>query len=159
MAESNDIESFYRLHANSVYSYLISLSRDRTRAEDLMQETFVKATRALGGYRGGSPRAWLFSIARNVFLDDVRRRGRRPVLVEEHDVAGPAESDPVEHDAIERALQLLPERQRTALLLSDRIGFSGTEVAAALGITEGSARVLIHRARQGFRAAYERDSA
>ena len=135
MAESNDIESFYRLHANSVYAYLISLSRDRTRAEDLMQETFIKATRALGGYRGGSPRAWLFSIARTVFLDDVRRRGRRPVLVEEHDVAGPAEADPVEQDAIERALQLLPERQRTALLLSDRIGFSGSEVAAALGVT------------------------
>jgi RNA polymerase sigma-70 factor (ECF subfamily) len=158
VAESNDIEGFYRLHSDSVYSYLVSLCRDRSRAEDLMQDTFVRATRALGGYRGGSPRAWLFAVARTVYLDDLRRRARRPVLVEEQDSAVAPVSDPVEQDAIERALGRLPERQRTALLLSDRIGLTGSEVAAALGITQGAARVLVHRARQGFRMAYEEDS-
>jgi RNA polymerase sigma-70 factor (ECF subfamily) len=158
VAESNDIESFYRSHADSVYSYLVSLCRDRTLAEDLMQDTFIKATRAMGGYRGGSPRAWLFSIARTVFLDDVRRRASRPVLVEQLDSAEDVGPDPVEQDAIERALHVLPERQRTALVMSDRVGLSGSEVAAAFGITEGAARVLIHRARQGFRAAYEGNS-
>jgi RNA polymerase sigma-70 factor (ECF subfamily) len=158
VAESNDIEGFYRLHSDSVYSYLVSLCRDRSRAEDLMQDTFVRATRALGGYRGGSPRAWLFSIARTVYLDDLRRRARRPVLVDAQDLAAATVSDPVEQDAIERALSRLPERQRTALLLSDRVGLVGSELAAALGTTEGAARVLVHRARQGFRVVYEEDS-
>jgi RNA polymerase sigma-70 factor (ECF subfamily) len=155
VAGNKDIESFYRLHSHSVYSYLVSLCRDRSLAEDLMQDTFIRATRAMGGYRGGSPKAWLFSIARTVYLDDVRRRARRPVLVEERDTAAAPTSDPVEQDAIERALGRLPERQRTALLLSDRVGLAGSEVAFALGISEGAARVLVHRARQGFRLAFE----
>jgi len=158
VVENNDIETFYRLHAGQVYSYLVSLCRDRGLAEDLMQDTFIRATRALGGYRGGSPKAWLFSIARTVFLDNLRRQGSRPTSAEPIEVAGPPERDPVEQDAIERALGTLPERQRTALILSDRIGLSGPELAATLGISEGASRVLVHRARQGFRIAYERDA-
>ena len=123
-----------------------------------MQDTFIKATRALGGYRGGSPKAWLFAIARTVFLDDLRRQAKRPSPSEAMDFAGPPDRDPVEQDAIERALGSLPERQRSALILSDRIGMSGPELAATLGISEGASRVLVHRARQGFRIAYERDA-
>jgi RNA polymerase sigma-70 factor (ECF subfamily) len=93
-----------------------------------------------------------------VYLDDLRRQARSPVLVEEQDSAAAPDSDLVEQDAIERALGRLPERQRTALLLSDRVGLAGSEVASALGISEGAARVLIHRGRQGFRVAYEEGS-
>ena len=64
MADNADIERFYRDHASAVLGFLVSLARDRPLAEDLMQDTFVKATRALGSYRGGSPKAWLFAIAR-----------------------------------------------------------------------------------------------
>ena len=158
MVENNDIETFYRLHAGQVHSYLISLCRDRALAEDLMQDTFIRATRALGGYRGGSPKAWLFAIARTVFLDDLRRQANRPSPSEPMDFGGPPEHDPVEQDAIERALGTLPEGQRTALILSDRIGMTGAELSATLGISEGACRVLVHRARQGFRIAYERDA-
>ncbi len=158
MAETKDIEGFYRAHAGEVYGYLVSLSRNRSLAEDLMQDTFVRATRAMGGYRGENPRAWLFAIARSVFLDDLRRGSRRPIPVEEQDISGRKDPDPVERDAIERALAALPERRRTALILSDRIGLTGAEVAETLGVTPGAARVLIHRARQTFRASYESDS-
>ena len=61
--ELNPIERFYRAHADAVYAFLLSLCRDPIWAEDLMQDTFVKATRSIGGYRGGNPRSWLFSIA------------------------------------------------------------------------------------------------
>ena len=159
MADNRDIEAFYRAHAGPVYAYLVSLCRDRTLAEDLMQDTFIKATRALGGYRGGSPRAWLYAIARTVFLDDLRRRERHPMVVAEGpEMAGLPDPDPVELDAIERALATLPERQRTALLLSDRLGLSGAEVAETLGVSAGAARVVVHRARQAFRANYEADA-
>jgi hypothetical protein len=70
----SNIEEFYRAHAEAVYAFLVSLCRDRVWAEDLMQDTFVKATRAMDGYRGGNPRSWLFAIARSVFIDDTRRR-------------------------------------------------------------------------------------
>jgi RNA polymerase sigma-70 factor (ECF subfamily) len=158
VADRYDIENFYRLHAGSVYGYLFSMCRDQGCAEDLMQETFIKATRSLGGYRGGSPKAWLFSIARTVFLDEQRRSTRRPTNQLPDELVDRHQSDPVEQDAIERALGSLPERQRTALLLADRVGLTGSELAKTLGMSEGAARVLLHRARQGFRVAYEEDS-
>jgi len=146
------IEDFYRAHANAVYAFLISLCRDRTYAEDLMQDTFVKATRSLGGYRGGNPRSWLFAIARSTFIDDTRRR--HPVPVEEVYEVGVEDADITEADAIEQTLSKLPERQRTALLLCDRGGLSYDEVAAALHCTPAAVKVLIHRARMSFRAHY-----
>ncbi|MDF1597366.1 MAG: RNA polymerase sigma factor [Acidimicrobiia bacterium] len=146
------IEGFYRAHADAVYAFLISLCRDRTYAEDLMQETFVKATRSLGGYRGGNPRSWLFTIARSVFIDDTRRR--HPVPVEDVYEAVVEDADFAEVDAIEQALSRMPERHRTALLLCDRAGLSYEEVADAMHCTPAAVKVLIHRARVSFRAYY-----
>ena len=156
MGSSDSIESFYRERGPAVYAFLVSLCRDRAWAEDLMQDTFTKATLAMGGYRGGNPKAWLFAIARNVFLDDARRN--RPVPVETiADIATPA-PDVAETDAVLRTLGAIPERQRTALLLADHAGLSAGEVGAAMGVTPGAARVLIHRARQAFRAHYAEEN-
>lgn len=147
------IEAFYREHAGAVRAYLVSMCRDPGWAEDLMQDTFVKATRSLPGYRGGSPKAWLFAIARTVFIDDIRRR--HPVPSETIDDIGSFGPDVEEQDLIERTLAMLPERQRSALLLSDRVGLAAPEVGEAMGVSPGAARVLIHRARHAFREAYE----
>ena len=149
------IEAFYREHAGAVRGYLVSMCRDPIWAEDLMQDTFVKATRSLPGYRGGSPRAWLFAIARTVFIDDTRRK--RTIPSEAVDELPTQESDIEEQDLIERTLSRMPERQRTALLLSDRVGLGAQEVGEAIGITAGAARVLIHRARLAFREEYRRN--
>lgn len=149
------IEQFYRDHSPAVYAFLVAQCRDRVWAEDLMQETFVKATRSLGGYRGGNQRSWLFAIARTVFLDDVRKR--RPIPVAEVTEAVAAPIDIEESDAIERALGALPERQRLALVLCDQAGLSYAEVAEAVGCTQAAVKVLIHRARTNFRAAYTGD--
>lgn len=147
------IEHLYRDHAPAVYAYCVSICRDRVWAEDLMQDTFARATRAIGGYRGGSPRSWLFAIARTTFLDDLRRRRPEP-SAEAFDT--PVEDpDLTEVDIIERTLARLPERQRTALLLSDRAGLSPAEIGAAMGTTPGAAKVLVHRARVAFRKSYE----
>jgi RNA polymerase sigma-70 factor (ECF subfamily) len=150
--EDFSIEDFYRAHANAVYAFLVSLCRDRIWAEDLMQDTFVKATRALGGYRGGNPRSWLFAIARSVFIDDTRRR--RAIPTDEIVEPSTSDVDVSEVDAIERALARLPDRQRTAILLCDRAGMSYAEVADAMSLTPAAAKVLIHRARVAFRSHY-----
>ncbi|MCJ7779610.1 MAG: RNA polymerase sigma factor [Acidimicrobiia bacterium] len=150
--ELNAIERFYRAHADAVYAFLVSLCRDPIWAEDLMQDTFVKATRSMGGYRGGNPRSWLFTIARSVFIDDTRRR--RAIPVDEIEEQGVVDSDVAELIVIERSLSKLPERQRTALLLADKAGMSYAEVAEAIGCSEAAVKVLIHRARVSFRAHY-----
>ena len=156
LIELNPIERFYREHANAVYAFLLSLCRDPVWAEDLMQDTFVKATRSMGGYRGGNPRSWLFSIARSVFIDDTRRR--RAIPVEEIEEQGVADSDVAELMLIERSLSKLPERQRIALLLADKAGLSYAEVAEAIGCSEAAVKVLIHRARVSFRAHHTETS-
>lgn len=147
------IEQFYREHAQAVYAYCVSLCRDRIWAEDLMQDTFARATRAIGGFRGGSPRSWLFAIARTTFLDDVRRRRPEPSDISPDTTI--EDPDLTEIDLIERSLARLPERQRTALLLSDRAGLTPAEVGAAMGTTPGAAKVLVHRARLAFRKTYQ----
>ena len=154
--ELNAIERFYRAHADAVYAFLVSLCRDPVWVEDLMQDTFVKATRSMGGYRGGNPRSWLFSIARSVFIDDTRRR--RAIPVDEIEENGVVDSDVTELILIERSLSKLPERQRTALLLADKAGLSYAEVAEAIGCSDAAVKVLIHRARMSFRAHYTENS-
>ncbi len=157
MDQRATIDGFYREHAKAVYAFCVSLCRDRLWAEDLMQDTFARATRALGGYRGGDPKSWLFAIARSVFIDDVRKR--RPVPAPGRDDLQTMDPDVAEVDAIERALSALPERQRIALLLADQAGLPYSEIAAVLGATPAAVKVLIHRARLGFRHSYQGDSA
>jgi len=147
------IEDFYREHATAVYAFCVSLCRDRVWAEDLMQDTFARATRSLGGYRGGNPKSWLFAIARSVFIDDIRKH--RPMPTDDVDTAPSTDPDVAEIDAISAALATLPERQRTALLLADQAGLPHSEIAEALGATPGAVKVLVHRARINFRRAYE----
>ena len=150
--ELKPIESFYRAHADAVYAFLVSLCRDPIWAEDLMQDTFVKATRSMSGYRGGNPRSWLFSIARSVFIDDTRRR--RAIPVDKIEEKGVTDTDVTQLMMIERSLSKLPERQRTALLLADQAGLSYAEVAETIGCSPAAVKVLIHRARVSFRAHY-----
>jgi RNA polymerase sigma-70 factor (ECF subfamily) len=120
-----------------------------------MQDTFVRATRAMAGYRGGSPRAWLFAIARTTFLDEYRKRARRPT----EPIPDMPTSDPdvAERQTIETVLASLPESQRSALLLRDQLGLSYEEVAQALGKSLAATKVIIHRARATFRRAYPQE--
>ncbi|MCC5949402.1 MAG: RNA polymerase sigma factor [Nitriliruptoraceae bacterium] len=147
------MEELYRRHASVVLAYLRGLTRDQHQAEDLMQETFVRATRALGGYRGGSPRAWLLAIARTTFLDAVRRRTETPVS--ELPDEGTRDPDVVERLTVQRVLARLSEPHRTVLVLRDELGLPYADIADAIGRSLGATKVLIHRARKAFRATYE----
>ncbi len=154
-AGSDRIEVFYRAHASSVYALLVTLCRDRTWAEDLMQETFVKATRSIAGYRGGSPRAWLFAVARTTFLDAARRQQRRPVPAAEVPDVGHEDPDLVQDMAVRQALDRLPVDHRSALVLRDQLGLDYHEIGTVLGgRSPGAARVLVHRARAIFRTQW-----
>jgi RNA polymerase sigma-70 factor, ECF subfamily len=147
------VEELYRLHAPVVFGFLLGLTRDCHQAEDLMQETFVQATRALGGYRGGSPRAWLLAIARSTFLDAVRKRTETPVS--ELPEQGTNDPDVVQRVTVQAVMARLSEPHRSVLVLRDELGLPYADIADTIGRSLGATKVLIHRARHAFRSAYE----
>jgi RNA polymerase sigma-70 factor (ECF subfamily) len=136
-----------------VFRFLLSKTGDRDLAADLTQETFLKALRALESYRGaGAFRVWLLGIARNEFLSEIRRRGRRREQALEGSLAWSHLEDPAPlpgeawefKQASERVRHLmdrLPEKQRTSVWFRIYDGLSFREIGEATGSSEGAARV------------------
>ena len=129
-----------------------ALSRDAETADDLVQDTLVRALRAEHLFHGGDLRTWLFTILLN--LDRNRRRGlsRRPILAVIEDVDPPAEpsSDGTGRD-ITRGLSLLPPEQREVLLLVALEGMSYREAADVQGVPIGTVMSRLSRARTTLR--------
>ncbi len=140
-------------HASALGRYLYGLGAFSADLEDLIQETFIRAFRALDSWRGeASFRSWLFRIGSNLRKDQYRREGGRIVVpIEDHDLADA--SDP-EGEAgaseMERRLRegigRLPRLQREVFLLRAQQGMDYTDICAALGTTPGAARVHYHHA-------------
>ncbi len=146
------LEDLFRSHWSLVRGYLLRRTADSAAAEELAQETFYRATRAFLGWRGGSPVAWLLSIARNVLIDEIRR-GRTLVPLPETLVDSRAEHE----DAltVSTVLAALPPAQRQLLELVYVHGYSHAETAAILGSSEGAVKTAVWRARSAFRRLYE----
>jgi RNA polymerase sigma-70 factor (ECF subfamily) len=129
-------------------------------AEDLVQETFLRAYRAFDRFRPGTnARAWLLTILQRVRTDAFRRRQRRPSTVE---LQGDGPATPPSQDALasgredlERALRSLPGAFRDAVVLRDVQDLSYAEIAAALDIPVGTVMSRIHRGRALLRAALQ----
>jgi RNA polymerase sigma-70 factor (ECF subfamily) len=130
-----------------------ALARDQETADDLVQDTLVRALRAEHLFHGGDLRTWLFTILLN--LDRNRRRGlsRRPVIaaIDDVDPAGPPASDGTAKD-IERGLALMPSEQREALLLVTLEGMSYREAADVQGVPIGTIMSRLSRARAMLRS-------
>jgi RNA polymerase sigma factor (sigma-70 family) len=153
-------EEIARDHGRFLYNVAYRLAGSDADAKDLVQEALLRVRRGLETYIPGALEAWLARIVTNVFLDEVRRRRRRPtVAFPEHadtvlpasaaaDEAGEALSEEVQH-----ALAALPEEFRTAVVLCDVVGLSYDEIASVQGIPVGTVRSRIHRGRRLLRAA------
>ena len=140
-------------HAVAVARFLGAAGADGGDIDDLVQDTFIRAFRALDGWRGEAAfRSWLMTIASNLLKDQYRRaRGRRLVPIEENDLQ--AHDDPaasLDARETERRLQqglgTLPRLQREVFLLRAQQGLDYDEIARALGTTPGAARVHYHHA-------------
>jgi RNA polymerase sigma factor (sigma-70 family) len=155
-AVSAHVEQLYASHAPLVRSVCRSLLRDRSEAEDAVQQTFLSAQRAL--LNGSSPRdgaAWLATIARHECIARVRARMREPLPIEleEGDAAPDAHTAAVRrHEAgeLHEALAELPAQQRAAILLREVRGFSYQEVASSLSVTTSAVESLLFRARRSL---------
>ena len=155
-------EEIAREHGRFLYTVAYRLTGNRDDAEDLVQEVLLRVRRGLETYQPGSMEGWLSRIATNAFLDEVRRRRRRPVdlLPDDPDRVLPsaasaedALSADVLPDDVQDALRSLPEDYRAAVVLCDVVGLPYQEIGEALGVPVGTVRSRIHRGRALLREA------
>lgn len=154
-AAAGDRQAFqrlYRLHVGRIHGALYRLvGFDHARAEDLTQDAFVRAWQKLAEFRHESAfGTWLYRLAINVALMDIRARGADPVsMVAEETLPEHAESPfcAAERDELERAIAQLPPRARAVLVLHDVEGWRHEEIGIELGMAVGTSKAQLHRAR------------
>ena len=158
-------------HMSSLYSAALRMTRNPADAEDLVQETYLKAYRGFGGFTEGTNlKAWLYRILTNTYINTYRAKKRRP---EESDIddlenfylyrrlgglegasAGrSAEDEVLDHfteTEVKEAIEALPEQFRMAVLLGDVEGFSYKEIAEILDVPIGTVMSRLHRGRRAL---------
>ncbi len=171
MADRVNFERDALVYAHRLYSAALRMTRNPADAEDLVQETFLKAYRGYAGFAEGTNlRAWLYRILTNTFINRYRRQQRRPHEVDLGEVEdlylyrrlAPAEANRLARSAedqvfealegadVRRAIDRLPEPFRMPVLLADLQGFSYKEIAAMLGIPIGTVMSRLHRGRKAL---------
>lgn len=145
-------------HLDDAYTLARYLMRDRHDAEDAVQDAYLRALRHFGGFRGGSGRAWLLAIVRNVCLTLLRKRGREvrdTEFSEELHNEAVDQDDPetamlrgTTRDAVHHALEQLPDEFREAIVLRELQGLSYKEISEVAAVPVGTVMSRLARARQ-----------
>lgn len=155
-------DQIYDEYKTPIYNYVYHLVGDREQADDLTQDTFLKAFRALPKMDANLKlSAWLYRIATNTAYDALRRRkliAWLPWQDLDHEPADAESADPQEiygtTELVRAALRRMPQQYRAALLLYTQEGFSYSEIAHTLNIAESGVKMYLSRARQSFREHY-----
>lgn len=152
----------YQAHAPRLYTLVHRMTGSDQDAEDVLQEVFLQAHRKLGGFRGESSLGtWLYRLAVNQCLDFLRgRQTKMARATESYDDVGaeepvaPAPTVPtaISRIDLEKAIARLPEGCRVAFVLHDVEGFAHHEIAGMLGVSEGTSKSQVHKARVKLRA-------
>ena len=161
-------------HMDSLYAGALRMTRNPADAEDLVQETYLKAYRGFGGFQEGTNlKAWLFRILTNTYINRYRQQKRRPEEtdlddvedfylyrrlggIDEARISKSAEDTLLElftDDEVKNALESLPETFRMAVLLADVEGFAYKEIAEILDIPIGTVMSRLHRGRKALQKA------
>jgi RNA polymerase sigma-70 factor (ECF subfamily) len=150
-ARRGDVRAFeviVRRYQHPIWRLCFHLTGERVSAEDATQEAFLKIYRYLPRYRMQSRfSTWLFAIARNCAIDELRRRARRDTLGRRVSRDVELEKDPSEDFEVRQALAGLPLELRESVVWIDVLGTTYDEAAAALGIPIGTLKSRVHRAR------------
>lgn len=161
-------EEVAREHGRFLYNVAYRLTGNDDDARDLVQESLLRVRRGLETYQPGSLEGWLARIVTNVFLDEVRRKRRRPVtaLPDDPDWVLPAEVGADEaavaaglSTEIQHALASLPEEFRVPVVLRDVADRTYEEIAESLGVPVGTVRSRLHRGRRMLRTALVKSGA
>jgi len=148
-------------HADSLYNFAYYLSNDEDEAKDLLQETFLRGYKYLNYYEEGTnAKAWLLRILKNTFINEYRKKSKKPTHLSFEDYFTVDESedtgfidlreevyDSLIGDEISRALNSLPVDYRLIILLCDIEGFKYEEIAKIIDVPIGTVRSRLHRAR------------
>ncbi len=152
-------EELYRSSRDDLFAYVCTLLRDRASAEDVTALAFERAYRRRRTFdrRRGEERAWLFGIARNAALDELRRRSRLASLIVEPEDGAVGPEDGAEialrRTAVRTAVAGLSARDRELIALKFHAGFTNAELARVLGVSESNAGTLLHRTIERLRKA------
>ncbi|RYG74377.1 sigma-70 family RNA polymerase sigma factor [Lentibacillus lipolyticus] len=159
--QKQTFRTLFEQFQHPLYRYLLQMSRNKQVAEELLQETFYRAMVSLRVDDVTQAKAWLFKVARNLYIDRTRKRKSEQRMIEQIQAESLHTSglgDPEQHidnlskrEHIENVFSRLPERMRTILYLREVQEFSYKEVAAAMNLTEGQVKTTLHRARKKFR--------
>jgi len=177
VAQQEDFAATALPYAGALYSAALRMTRNPSDAEDLVQETFLRAYRAYDSFEEGTNlRAWLYRILTNTFINWYRARQRRPAEVDVDEVEdlylyrrlGPKDAasagrsteaevlESIADDEVREALDSLPENFRLAVYLADVEGFSYQEIADIMGTPIGTVMSRIHRGRKALqKSLYE----
>lgn len=161
ISAQSSIENLYQMYQRQILAYLIRMVNDRETAEDLCQETFIKAFRGWAQHNPeASTVAWLYRIATNTAYDYLRRKQRIRFmpLIEAESVVGSAstiESYLDEGEPVHHALAQIPQHYRVPLVLHTCEGRSTQEIADALGCSNSAVKTRLFRARERFRQVYQ----
>lgn len=165
---NDDLETVYLAYAKPLYFYLLKLTGSATIAEELVQETFYRATLSLDLYEDGQVKSWLFKVARHAYMDEWRKR-KRWKWVPFYDYVTNAEEFESPYGIPEEVLarkeivkevndvlKLLPENYRSILYLREYEQFTYEELAGTLDLSLNQVKVNLYRARQRFKQLSER---
>lgn len=151
-------------HLDSLYNFALRLTADPTDAEDLVQDTIVKAYRFFNSYeKGTNAKAWLFRILKNSYINNYRKKSKQPYQVDYSEISTYYESIRSEQsdttdletrmyrdmldDTLSAALKSIPEDFRTVVILCDVEGFTYEEISNMLDVPIGTIRSRLHRGR------------
>jgi RNA polymerase sigma-70 factor (ECF subfamily) len=166
--DASAFRELYALVAPKLFGYLVKLARQRSVADDILQQTFMKVHRARTAYiRGADPVPWIYAIAHRTFIDETRKVKRAVVRVGDEDeipevragldgATDDRRDEPVDSDLVKAAMEVLatlPEQQRQAVILTKLEGKSVAEAAEIAGTTVGAMKVRAHRGYEVLRKA------
>ena len=153
-------EEVAKLHGRFLYSVAYRLTGHHDDAQDLVQEVLLRVQRGLATFEPGSLEGWLSRITTNTFLDEVRRRRRRPLttVADLPEALVGIDVEPADElakvhlpEEIQAALSSLPPEFRAAIVLCDVVGLDYAEIAEQLGVPIGTVRSRLHRGRLALR--------
>jgi RNA polymerase sigma factor (sigma-70 family) len=153
-------EELYRTSRDDVYAYVAGLLRDRSAAEEVTSQAFERAWRKRRQIdrRRGTERAWLFGIARNAALDELRRRSRLAPAAAPEPLDDPAPNPAdaaVDRAVLQHALDSLDGRERELVALKFFAGLSNAEIAAVIRTSESNAGTRLHRVIEKLRRSID----
>ncbi len=160
MLPASESEALFSTYHDRIRRYILGMVRDAGEAEDLTQETFLRAHSRLDTLRDpNAARGWLYRVATNACLDHLRRRVPEVPMDGERASAAPSAQEMTERKetsaCVQRCLDFLSDRYRAVLLLHEIHGLTAPEIAELLGVETGAVKIRLHRARRKLQQLME----